>query len=93
MEQWIDIAGKFGIPVALLLLAGWFLAKKVWPFVVEQIKEAQTQRQAETAKFVETIRTRDVLMAESQRENLKALEAMTVEIRGLRDEIRNGHKK
>lgn len=88
MEQWIDVASKFGIPVVMLGLLAYFLAMRVWPFVTSQIEDAKAQRKIEVEKFVDTIRSRDVLMAESQRENLKALEAMTIEIRGLRDDVR-----
>jgi len=92
MEQWIDVASKFGIPVAMLIGLAYFVVRHVWPFVTKQIEDAQSQRKTEIEKFVETIRSRDILMAEGQREHLKALEAMTMEIRGLRDEIRNIHK-
>ena len=83
MEQWIKIAGQFGIPVALLALLAYFLLKHVWPFVTKQIEAAQAERKIEVDKFVETIRARDVLMAETQRETVKALESMTAEIRRL----------
>lgn len=96
MEQWTDIAGRFGIPVVIIAAVGWFLYKKVWPFVTEQITEAQAQRKLEVERFVETIRARDTLMGEMQREHLKALTTMaaefTGEMRALRDEVKNGHK-
>lgn len=91
MNEWIDVAGKFGIPVVMLALLAYFLARHVWPFVTSQIEDAKTQRKAEIEKFVDAIRARDVLMAESQREHLKALEAMTAEIRALPEKIRNNH--
>ena len=95
MDKWTVIAGQFGIPVAMLILIGWFLVRKAWPFLTEQLKEAQAQRKLETEKFIaqsekfiETIRARDVLIAESQREHLKAFHLMTEEFRGLRDEVK-----
>lgn len=91
MEQWIDVAGKFGIPVVMLALLAYFLARHVWPFVTSQIEDAKVQRKAEVEKFVETIRMRDVLMAETQRETMRALNEMTAEIRRLGG--RTNHKQ
>lgn len=105
MEQWIKVAGQFGIPVVLLALAIYltakFVDKKLWPFVVKQIEDAKAERktemdsakaerQAEITKFVDAIRARDVLMAEGQRENIRTLEAMTSELRALSEIVRNG---
>ena len=82
MEQWIEIAGKFGIPVVMLGMLGYFLLKHVWPFVTRQIEAAQAERKIEVDKFVETIRARDVMMAEIQERNLKALEGLASKIDG-----------
>jgi hypothetical protein len=92
MDQWIDVASKFGLPVMMLLGAAYFLLKHVWPFVTRQIEEAHAQRKEEIAKFVETIRARDVLMAEDRRQHLKALETLTNELRGIRKELRDNSK-
>jgi hypothetical protein len=92
MEQWIDIAGKFGIPVALLMLLGYFLLKHVWPFVTKQIEDAKSERKAdmeaakserkeEIGKFMDTLRARDVMIAEISQRHVKALESLTIEIR------------
>lgn len=93
MDQFIDIASKFGIPVALLVLVGWFLVKKVWPFVTKQIEDSQALRKAESDKFDNTIRTRDALMVQQWQEHLKALDtlgtAITTEMRGLREDIQS----
>lgn len=85
MEHWIDIASKFGIPAVALGLIAW----KGWPFVVEQVKQAQaSHRQLEekltalSDKFADTIRGRDVMMAEIQERNLKALEGLAAKIDG-----------
>jgi len=93
-EQWVKIAGQFGLPVALLILIGWFLVRKAWPFLTEQLKDAQAQRKieiekfiAQSEKFIETIRGRDILIAESQREHLKALNLLAEEVRGLRTAV------
>jgi len=90
--HWIDIASKFGIPLALLLALGWFLAKTVWPFVTKQIEQAQADRKTEIDKFDNTIKTRDALMVQQWREHLHALDAMTEQIRGLRDDIKTIRK-
>jgi len=95
LDKWIVIAGQFGLPVAMLVLIGWFLVRKAWPFLTKQLEEAQLQRKAEiekfiaqSEKFIETIRGRDILIAESQREHLKAFHLMTEEFRSLRDEVK-----
>src|SRR5262245_14471244 len=95
MDEWIKVAQTFGIASTGLALLAWFVAKKMWPFVVKQIEDAQSRSKALDEKFIlvanqftAAIRARDVLMAESQRETVKALEAMTKEISGLREEVR-----
>ena len=95
MDKWILIAGQFGLPVAILVLIGWFLVRKAWPFLTKQLEDAQAQRKEEiqkfisqSEKFIETIRARDILIAESQREHLKAFHLMTEEFRSLRDEVK-----
>lgn len=71
-----------------MLGLAYFLVRHVWPFVTSQIEDAKSQRKTEIEKFVDTIRARDTLMAEGQREHLRALEMMTTEIRALREEVR-----
>lgn len=95
MNEWIKLAQTFGIAVAGLVMLAWFVAKRIWPFIVRQIEDAQTRSKTLDDKFVmvadrftDSIRARDVLMAETQRENIRALEAVTLEIRGLREEFR-----
>jgi hypothetical protein len=88
MEQWAKIAGQFGIPIIILGALSWFLYKRVWPFIVDQIKEAQALRKLEVERFVETIRNRDIMMGEMQREHTKSLDAIVAEIRGLRTDLR-----
>jgi hypothetical protein len=92
MDQWIEIISKFGIPIAALVGVAYFLLKQVWPFVVAQIEEAQKQRKAEIDKFIETVRARDVLLVESQREHISALREITKEITALRDIVRGNHR-
>jgi len=91
MDQWVKIAGQFGIPVALLMLLAYFILRHVWPFVTRQIQDAQTQRAAEIEKFDNTIRKRDGLMVQQWQEHLKALDAITGEIRGLREDIQTNY--
>lgn len=92
-NTWVDIASKFGLPVALLLLLIWgayqALIKLLWPFLVKQIEEAQAQLKLQTGQFIDTIRQRDNLMAESHRENMKALGALTDEIRCLSGDVQD----
>ena len=90
--SWIDIASKFGIPVALLLGLAYVVRevfiKLVWPFVTKQLEEAQAQRKAEIEKFDNTIRTRDALLVQQWQEHLKALDSVTGEVRGLRADLK-----
>jgi hypothetical protein len=89
MDQWIDFGKNFGIPLLMLGGLAYFLVKYVWPFVTDQIKEAQVARKQEIEKFVETIRLRDVQAHVIQEKHLKALEAMTRELRSVKEELRN----
>src|SRR5215510_9550400 len=100
MSEWIKLAQTFGIAVAGLAMLAWFVAKRIWPFIVKQIEDAQSRSKALDEKFIlvadqftAAIRARDVLMAESQRETVKALEAVTKEISGLREEVRSTNKR
>ena len=99
MDQWIKVAQTFGIAGAGLAMLAWFVARKIWPFIIRQIEDAQSRSKALDEKFVmiadkftDSIRARDVLMAETQRENIRALEAVTIEIRGLREEVRTSRR-
>lgn len=85
MEEWIKIASQFGIPAAALFLLVW----KGWPFFVEQVRQMQASNRALedkltglSDKFADTIRARDVMMAEIQERNLKALEGLASKIDG-----------
>lgn len=96
MDKWIDIASKFGIPVGLLLLLGYFLLRHVWPFVTKQIEDSKAERKAEMesakaerkeeiGKFINTMDGyRKVLgeMSETQRSIAKTLDAMVKGTRG-----------
>ena len=37
----LEILDRFGLPIFLLLLSGWFLVRYLWPFVTEFILERQ----------------------------------------------------
>jgi hypothetical protein len=92
IDQWVELFSKFGLPVVGLGGAAYFLARHVWPFIKGQIEEAQAARKAEIDKFVDTIRQYNVLLAESQRENLRALDAITKELTAIRETMRStGH--
>jgi hypothetical protein len=103
--SWVKIAAQFGIPVVLLALAIYlavkFVDKKLWPLLVKQIEDAKAERRAdlehakaERAAFIETIRTRDVILAELTERHGKAFELITFELKGLHTKIDNGsHKK
>lgn len=44
MDQWIEIASKFGIPVVMVAMLALFIYKQVWPFITKQIEEAKQER-------------------------------------------------
>lgn len=92
MDQWIDIASKFGIPVTMLALLAYFMARKVWPFVTAQIEDANAQRKTEVDKFIAALAKRDQQTSESQQAHIAAIQAMTTELRNLRNEIRKTPK-
>jgi hypothetical protein len=93
IDQWVELLSKFGLPVVGLGGAAYFLLCHVWPFVKGQIEEAQAARKAEIDKFVETIRQYHMLLSESQRETLRALEAITKELTAIRETMRNQHHR
>ena len=87
MDQWIEVAKTYGLPGLILLAIGAFLYFKGWPLLVKVLEDAQTQRKAEIDKFDSTIRARDQLLVQQWQEHLKALDSITGEIRGLRDDL------
>lgn len=85
--SWIEFAKVYG-PLGFIALAlGSFLYFKVWPIFTGRLEKAE-KREEESAKrfedqgklFAEVIRSRDVMMAEIQERNLKALEGLAVKI-------------
>jgi hypothetical protein len=103
MPEWIDATSKFGIPVGVLILIGWVFVKYIWPFYTKQVEAgnadrradmeaARSDRKEEVSKFVETIRARDVLLADITERNLKALDGIMNELRGLREEVKQNNK-
>jgi hypothetical protein len=88
MDQWIDIAKNYGLPGLIIGALGAFGYFRGWPFLVKMIEEAQAQRKIEIEKFDNTIRTRDALLVQQWQEHLKALDSITGEVRGLRDDLK-----
>src|SRR5262245_19663600 len=93
---WIEVIKQLGLPAAIVLFIAW----KGWPFLMKQIEDAKAERKAEIDKFDNTIKTRDALMVAQWKEHLGALDAMTAQInanteqiRGLREDIRNGPRQ
>lgn len=84
-----------------IYLAVKFVDKKLWPLLLKQIEDAKADRKAdlehakaERATFVDTIRARDVILAELSERHGKAFELITAELKSLHTKIDNGsHKK
>lgn len=56
------------------------------------MEAAAAERREEIARSMDNMRRRDVMIAEISERTLKALDAMTTEMQGLREEMRNNHK-
>lgn len=68
-STWIEIATKFGLPVAALALVGWFLATRVWPWMVSQVEKTQAAREKDLDRFSSQI----ALVGKEQTEALRSL--------------------
>ena len=51
IKDWFDILGRNSILLVGLMALGYFIYKKVWPFVERQLEEAQAARKLEIEKF------------------------------------------
>jgi len=92
-QQWPEIISKIGIAGVMVLGVGYGIAKYLWPFLTAQINRSQDRLDAQTDKFADTIRAMTTLMAESQQQNLNALQEITRELRSLHEAVKNGNKK
>lgn len=45
MEQWIDIASKYGLTGLVLLAVGAFVYKKLWPIIEKRLADADVREQ------------------------------------------------
>ena len=93
--NWVEIVVKIGIPAALILFGGWFFIRELWPWAKKQFEDLVARQRADLDRFIESLSTRDKMTAEANRETIKTLEALTSEVRGLRDdvtELRGGQK-
>jgi hypothetical protein len=78
-EAWIDAASKFGIPVVILAVVGWFLGKRVWPWMVSQVEKTQAAREKDLDRFSQQI-------VEQGKEQIEALRDLSAEVRSHRKE-------
>jgi hypothetical protein len=88
MDQWIDIASKFGVPVMMLAFLAYFVSRRIFPLFVRQLEDSNAQRKIEFEKFAEITEKARVLMSETQREHVAAMKELASEIRGYRDDVR-----
>lgn len=81
MEPWVEIATKFGIPIAALAIGAWaisrFLSKTLWPYLTAQIDKAQAAREKDLDRFAGQI-------GKISEEQTKALRELSDDIRGWR---------
>lgn len=84
MEPWLEIATKFGIPVAGLTAAAWFLGKHVWPWMVEQVEKTQAAREKDLDRFAKQIELIGEKQAIALRDVSQAITAVSTELRELR---------
>jgi hypothetical protein len=100
MDKWVDAASQLGVPALMFLLLAYFIYKSVWPFITDQIKDAQAQRKAEAEqrkqqedRFIESLRLLNTSFSDTQKRNAKAIEALTEQIRSWRDDQRKNEKQ
>ena len=55
MNEWVELAKTFGVPTAMIVALGWFMLKRVWPFLTEQIAIQQRHNEAISKEFVQAI--------------------------------------
>lgn len=93
----VDVAGRFGVPVALTACALLFIWYKLWPFAVsyiesmqgvlfEQIRLSNETRRTETAAFLEALKRRDELIAITSQARRKEAQGL-LDILNKRDQI------
>jgi hypothetical protein len=93
MDQWIDIASKFGVPVTLLGLLAYFFSRRVWPFLTKMVEDSLARGKVQEETFMAALNKRDALMADMNDRQIKAFDAMSSELRNLTNEVRrNNHK-
>lgn len=50
--DWVDFVIRVGLPTAALAGIGWFVAARVWPFIVKAWETQQNERKEEREKFL-----------------------------------------
>lgn len=50
--DWFDLIIRVGLPTAALAGIGWFMAARVWPFIVNAWQDQQRERQEERDRFL-----------------------------------------
>jgi hypothetical protein len=90
--NWIDITLKLGVPVVILLFGGWFFVRELWPWGKKMFEEMVARQRTDLDRFTESLSNRDKMASETNRETVKALEALTNEVRGMRDDIQEIRK-
>lgn len=57
--EWLEFGRTFGLPVLLLAAIGVFFYRRIWPFLENQIKEAQTMAVRDREEFIAALKRRD----------------------------------
>lgn len=93
VRTWGDALERFGLPIVVLIVFGIAFYKLFWPLILkyhdsleEQIREARAARKDDTEKFLKALEGRD----EVNKEQTKAIEALTRQIDDLRNEDLRG---
>lgn len=82
MPGWVQIGTAFGVPMLILAGIAWFVATRVWPVVVEQIKFNQQQQQ----QFLTSLKDINTALSgqnDLMRSQIDTLRTHTETIRGL----------
>src|SRR5688500_15268300 len=92
--DWYDFAIRVGLPSAALAGIGWFVAARVWPFVINAWQEQQRERLEERDRFLSALEknqetfqklvdTERVVRLDERDKFLSALEKHREELQGI----------
>lgn len=87
--EWLEFGKSFGVPILLLAAVGYFFVKNIWPFVMEQLKDARSEGKTERDQFMKALERRDCEFAKV----IAHLDDINQTMMQLRDELKEHRRK